>query len=222
MKVALEARDKFGFVNGEIEAPSVEDVTYKEWRKVNSTLISWILNALSSEIGRGYMFIENAKDLWNELKDQFGAKSGFRRKENKSHLKYTHCGKVGHVKAGCFKLVGFLEWWGNTKGSNQVNKPRNINVNHVCYQEDVGTPLEQTDEVINFANYEEFADLVSLPYDGSQDQPALDDSTNNDDVVHDTSIVPSNSPLAPLRHQAELESLSLGLMTMLLLLCQTV
>ncbi|GAA0162380.1 hypothetical protein LIER_18485 [Lithospermum erythrorhizon] len=33
MKVALEARDKFGFINIEIEAPSMEDATYKQWRK---------------------------------------------------------------------------------------------------------------------------------------------------------------------------------------------
>ncbi|GAA0153450.1 hypothetical protein LIER_11685 [Lithospermum erythrorhizon] len=71
MKVALEARDKFGFVNGEIEVPSVNDAMFKQWRKVNSTLISWILNALSTKISRGYMFTENVVDLWNELKEQF-------------------------------------------------------------------------------------------------------------------------------------------------------
>ncbi|GAA0175802.1 hypothetical protein LIER_28907 [Lithospermum erythrorhizon] len=69
MKVALEARDKFWFVNGEIEVPRVNDAKYKQWRKVNSTLISWIMNALSADICRGYLFPEN---LWNELKEQFG------------------------------------------------------------------------------------------------------------------------------------------------------
>ncbi|GAA0157757.1 hypothetical protein LIER_38514 [Lithospermum erythrorhizon] len=76
MEVALEARDKFGFVNGEIKVPIVNDAKYKQWMKVNSTLISWIMNALFADISRGYLFTENAENLWNELKEQFGGSNG--------------------------------------------------------------------------------------------------------------------------------------------------
>ncbi|GAA0175066.1 hypothetical protein LIER_28320 [Lithospermum erythrorhizon] len=40
MTIALEARDKFDFINGEIPVPEAEDPIFKQWRKVNSTLIS--------------------------------------------------------------------------------------------------------------------------------------------------------------------------------------
>ncbi|GAA0143794.1 hypothetical protein LIER_04395 [Lithospermum erythrorhizon] len=76
--VALEARDKFGFLNGEIEAPAESDSNFRQWRKVNSTLISWIMNALSSEISRGFTFANNAKDLWEKIKEQFGKCNGHR------------------------------------------------------------------------------------------------------------------------------------------------
>ncbi|GAA0156097.1 hypothetical protein LIER_38213 [Lithospermum erythrorhizon] len=76
MKVALDARDKYGFLTGEIEALLMEDVRFKQWRKVNCTLISWILNALSKDISRGFVFVDDAKMLWEEIREQFGGSNG--------------------------------------------------------------------------------------------------------------------------------------------------
>ncbi|GAA0175800.1 hypothetical protein LIER_28906 [Lithospermum erythrorhizon] len=50
--------------------------------------------------------------------------------EDKSHLKCVHCGKTGHVKAACFKFVG---------------------------SKDAEYTFDQVEEVVNFANYAEFA-----------------------------------------------------------------
>ncbi|GAA0146808.1 hypothetical protein LIER_42925 [Lithospermum erythrorhizon] len=63
MKIAMEARDKFVFLNGEVEAPHMEDAKYKQWRKVNSILISWIMNAMSKDIGKGFMFTRICKGI---------------------------------------------------------------------------------------------------------------------------------------------------------------
>ncbi|GAA0164036.1 hypothetical protein LIER_19763 [Lithospermum erythrorhizon] len=76
MMIALEVRDKLCFVNGEIETPAIDHVTYKQWRKVNSTLISSMMNAMSRDIGRDFMFSDNARDLWNEIKERFGGSNG--------------------------------------------------------------------------------------------------------------------------------------------------
>ncbi|GAA0162379.1 hypothetical protein LIER_18484 [Lithospermum erythrorhizon] len=86
------------------------------------------------------------------------ARSGFKKRKDKSHLKCGFCGKTRHVKASCFRLVGFPKWWGNNKGNNSFNKPRST-MNNVDYQEqgDADTPLDHAEEVVNFANYEEFA-----------------------------------------------------------------
>ena len=45
----------------------------------------------------------------------------YRRDDDKSHLKCTHCGGTRHTKNECFKLVGYLEWWPDAK--KKVSKP---------------------------------------------------------------------------------------------------
>ena len=39
----------------------------------------------------------------------------YRRDDDKSHLKCTHCGGTRHTKNECFKLVGYPEWWPDAK-----------------------------------------------------------------------------------------------------------
>ncbi|GAA0162893.1 hypothetical protein LIER_18889 [Lithospermum erythrorhizon] len=69
MKVGLEARDKYGIVNGEIEVPDVDDAKFKKWRRVNSTLILWIMNSMSRELSTGdeYDVIRNRILLMDPL-----------------------------------------------------------------------------------------------------------------------------------------------------------
>ncbi|KAJ0924722.1 putative retrotransposon gag domain, retrotransposon Copia-like protein [Helianthus annuus] len=45
------------------------------------------------------------------------------KRENKEGDHCTHCGTDGHKKEGCFKLVGYLDWWpGKTKGEKSRPK----------------------------------------------------------------------------------------------------
>ncbi|GAA0176222.1 hypothetical protein LIER_44011 [Lithospermum erythrorhizon] len=76
MTIALETRDKYGFVNGEILEPATDDVNYKQWRKVNSTLISWILNAISADLSKGFIYPKTAKQLWDKIVERFGKSNG--------------------------------------------------------------------------------------------------------------------------------------------------
>ncbi|GAA0157784.1 hypothetical protein LIER_14974 [Lithospermum erythrorhizon] len=75
MMIALEARDKLGFLTGEVEIPTENSTSYKQWRKVNSTFISWIMNAMTSEI---FVFAKDAKVSWNEIKESFEGSNGLR------------------------------------------------------------------------------------------------------------------------------------------------
>ena len=43
------------------------------------------------------------------------AKSSLRQGDDKSKLKCSHCGGTRHTKEGCFKLVGYPDWWPDTK-----------------------------------------------------------------------------------------------------------
>ncbi|KAK9732802.1 hypothetical protein RND81_04G023300 [Saponaria officinalis] len=59
---------------------------------------------LSSEIGAG---------LAKKGKQDYTR--GRRGNDDKAHLKCTHCGGTRHTKEGCFKIVGYPEWWPDLK-----------------------------------------------------------------------------------------------------------
>ncbi|GAA0144919.1 hypothetical protein LIER_05238 [Lithospermum erythrorhizon] len=164
MIIALAARDKLSFVNGEIPEPAPNHQTYR----------------------RGYVFTEYAYELWNEIKDSFGKSNGPRvyelrriiysakqgsdfvvvyynklkrlwdefrcikpdplkgddneekkfEKIDKSHLRCDHCGKRGDVKDGCFKLKGYPEWWPYSNDVDNKGKGK-LMANNVMMKEDV-------------------------------------------------------------------------------------
>ena len=51
-----------------------------------------------------------------EATTKSAAKPPNRKEESdKSHLKCTHCGGTKHTKDGCFKLIGYPDWWPDSK-----------------------------------------------------------------------------------------------------------
>ncbi|KAD3336337.1 hypothetical protein E3N88_31856 [Mikania micrantha] len=53
-------------------------------------------------------------------------KTGPATKEDKAHLKCTHCGMTKHTKEQCFKIVGYPEWWsdGHKKGKTSAGQEK--------------------------------------------------------------------------------------------------
>ncbi|KAJ9132934.1 hypothetical protein P3X46_033751 [Hevea brasiliensis] len=76
MIIALRAKDKLGFINGKCEMPSVDSPLFERWQRVDSMVVSWILNTISKEIVESFWFTAFAKDLWDELKQCFGESNG--------------------------------------------------------------------------------------------------------------------------------------------------
>ncbi|GAA0143518.1 hypothetical protein LIER_35756 [Lithospermum erythrorhizon] len=56
-------------------------------------------------------------------------------KSDKSHLKYDHCRKREHFKAGWFKLRGYPDWWPGAKDMNLKSK-RKFVIIQVSMEED--------------------------------------------------------------------------------------
>jgi hypothetical protein len=72
MRRALGAKNKFDFVNGTIEVPVDDfDPSYKAWCRCNMLVHSWIMNSVEDSIAQSIVYLENAIDVWNELKDRF-------------------------------------------------------------------------------------------------------------------------------------------------------
>jgi len=72
MRRALSGKMKFEFVDGTI--PMVTDPfdhLFRAWNRCNMLVHSWIMNSLSKSIAQSIVFMENASDVWLDLKEQF-------------------------------------------------------------------------------------------------------------------------------------------------------
>lgn len=71
MKIALEVKNKFGFVNGAISCPEEFDPKIASWRRCNRIVASWILKSLTPDIADGVMYFDKASDIWNTLHKRY-------------------------------------------------------------------------------------------------------------------------------------------------------
>jgi len=58
-------------MDGSIEVPKREDPMYDAWERCNMMVLSWITKTLSPHIAERVIYVENAKILWDELKERF-------------------------------------------------------------------------------------------------------------------------------------------------------
>jgi len=71
MRRALAMNNKFKFVNGSIPIPDDDDLNRNAWERCNNLVHTWIINSITPSIAQSVVFIENAVDMWNDLKDCF-------------------------------------------------------------------------------------------------------------------------------------------------------
>lgn len=71
MTMALEMKNKFIFVDGSIVKPSTSDPIFPVWKHCNMLVLSWINHSVSSEISSSILWITEAYNVWQELKNRF-------------------------------------------------------------------------------------------------------------------------------------------------------
>ncbi|XP_020209076.1 uncharacterized protein LOC109794017 [Cajanus cajan] len=69
MQRALIAKNKYRFVDGTLPISAVNYPHYFAWERCNNLVHSWIMNSISSLIGESVVFMENAIDVWLDLKE---------------------------------------------------------------------------------------------------------------------------------------------------------
>ena len=69
MVLALNSKNKLGFVNGSIKAPSEETSPegYETWLRYNDMVHSWIVNTLNPEITDNVIYYSTAHEVWEDL-----------------------------------------------------------------------------------------------------------------------------------------------------------
>lgn len=76
MIIALRAKDKLLFINGKITMPEADSPSFEKWRKVDSMVVSWILNTMSKEIVEAFLYTPSVNDFWEELQHRLGDCNG--------------------------------------------------------------------------------------------------------------------------------------------------
>ncbi|KAJ0841479.1 putative RNA-directed DNA polymerase [Helianthus annuus] len=71
MKLALEAKNKFGFVNGKCERSTEDQILASQWDRCNSVVLTWLLNSVSEELFLGQVFSTLASEVWEDLKETY-------------------------------------------------------------------------------------------------------------------------------------------------------
>ena len=75
MTIALQNKNKLGFVNGKCRRPTDASLAI-QWDMCNSVVLSWILGSISQELYMGQIFSKNPKEMWDELKETYDKVNG--------------------------------------------------------------------------------------------------------------------------------------------------
>ncbi|GAV80455.1 UBN2_3 domain-containing protein, partial [Cephalotus follicularis] len=78
MLIALQAKNKIGFIDGSCEKPSENSSLLHQWKRCNAIVLSWIMNTVSNELFNGIVYSTNAKSVYKDLKERFDNVNRFR------------------------------------------------------------------------------------------------------------------------------------------------
>ncbi|XP_071713518.1 uncharacterized protein [Rutidosis leptorrhynchoides] len=76
MELALQTKNKTGFINGSLEKSTTDGVLENQWERCNAVVLSWILGAMSGELYFGQVYSKVASIVWNELKETYDKVDG--------------------------------------------------------------------------------------------------------------------------------------------------
>ena len=73
MTLALNSKNKLGFVDGSITPPSksTDPENYASWSRCNDMVHSWIINTINPEISDSVIYYTTTIEVWEDLREQF-------------------------------------------------------------------------------------------------------------------------------------------------------
>ncbi|XP_074267123.1 uncharacterized protein LOC141590428 [Silene latifolia] len=85
MRQSLKSRRKFGFVDGSIPKPTT-DLLLDQWEVIHATLVQWIMHSIDPSVKSSVSYFEDARLLWDDLKERFATIDGSKIHGLKSQL----------------------------------------------------------------------------------------------------------------------------------------
>jgi hypothetical protein len=86
IRISLRAQRKWGFIEGSLTQPEEGSPQMEDWWTVQFMLVSWILNTVEPSLRSSMTYMENAKDLWDDIKERFAVVNGPRIQQLKADL----------------------------------------------------------------------------------------------------------------------------------------
>lgn len=108
IQTALEARCKFGFLDGSITTP-VPSCTKSDWQTINKMLISWIMKTIDPEVKCFFSKYRDVKKHWDNLKSRFVVVNGPRIQQLQSSIAKCEQSKTMTVSEYFGKLTALWE-----------------------------------------------------------------------------------------------------------------
>ncbi|KAL0411028.1 UNVERIFIED_CONTAM: Retrovirus-related Pol polyprotein from transposon RE2 [Sesamum latifolium] len=71
MVIALRAKRKLGFIDGRYSMPDKTSDSYENWIRMDSMVMSWILNAISKKISKAFLYTKSSRQLWLDLEESY-------------------------------------------------------------------------------------------------------------------------------------------------------
>ncbi|XP_020878601.1 uncharacterized protein LOC110227696 [Arabidopsis lyrata subsp. lyrata] len=71
VRMALNVRNKLGFIDGTITKPSSDHRDFGSWSRCNDMVATWLMNSVCKKIGQSLLFISTAEGIWNNLLARF-------------------------------------------------------------------------------------------------------------------------------------------------------
>jgi hypothetical protein len=69
--MGLSAKNKMGFIDGTITAPSPLNENYTSWKRCNDMVTLWIVNSVHPDISNSITYTESVAAIWNNLEKRF-------------------------------------------------------------------------------------------------------------------------------------------------------
>ncbi|KAL0454598.1 UNVERIFIED_CONTAM: hypothetical protein Slati_0799000 [Sesamum latifolium] len=76
IRIALEGRDKLGFIDGSCVKTADGSAELRQWRITDSMVRTWVLNTISKDIVNAYLYVPSAHALWLDLEARYGECDG--------------------------------------------------------------------------------------------------------------------------------------------------
>ncbi|KAL0288879.1 UNVERIFIED_CONTAM: Retrovirus-related Pol polyprotein from transposon TNT 1-94 [Sesamum calycinum] len=71
VRITLGAKMELGYINSKILKPSEDSKEFEQWNRANYMVTSWLLNSISKDIVESFLYVNSARELWQELETRF-------------------------------------------------------------------------------------------------------------------------------------------------------